>query len=140
MLTLDWTLAASALIFLATLWALNSLLFRPLLKVLAERSALSVESMAEAERTVENRRALDAACEGRAKEAKHEAYQVSERIRQEALASRQEKLVQARDTSEARLREARLRLEAEVETVRKELGRSAEEVARLIASRVLERS
>ncbi len=140
MLTLDWTLLASSLIFLATLWALNSLLFRPLLRVLDERKVLSVGTLAGAERTLEQRDALEASCDAKTREARQEAYQVAEQIRKEALAARQERVTQARDETEARLKKARLNLEAEVEAVRKELGPTAEEVARMIASRVLKKS
>jgi len=140
MLTLDWTLLASSIIFLTTLWALNTLLFRPLLRVLDERKVLSVETLAGAERTIEQQEALEANCDAKTREARQEAYQVAEQIRKEALAARQERVTLARDATDARLKEARLDLQAEVEAVKKELGQTAEEVARLIASRVLKNS
>jgi F-type H+-transporting ATPase subunit b len=140
MLTLDWTLVASAFIFLATLWALNALLFRPLLRILDERRELSSGTLASAERTLAQKQALEASCESKTREARQESYQAAEQVRREALAARQERVLQARDANEARLKEARLNLEGEVASVRKELGRTAEEVARLISSRVLEKS
>ena len=140
MLTPDWTLVASAVIFLATLWALNALLFQPLLRVLDKRRELSTETLVSAERTLAQKQALETSCESKTREARQESYQAAEQIRREALAARQERVVQARDANEARLKEARLNLEEEVASVRKELGRTAEEVARLISSRVLEKS
>jgi F-type H+-transporting ATPase subunit b len=140
MLKLDWTLLAAGTVFLVTLWALNVLLFRPLWRVLDERRARGADTRADAARKLDYERALSEECEARLKGEKQKGYQLSEAVRREAVEARQVRLAQAREHAEARLTEAREMVRLEVESARVELKRSAEEMARIIADRILERA
>lgn len=140
MITLDWTLLATGVVFLLTLWALNSLLFRPLLRVMDERAALTTDTREVASEKLEYQEALFQEYSEKLKQEKQRSYQLAESVRKEALQERQERLAKAREESEAQLRKAREEVSAEVEAVKGELRKNAEEIAEIISSRVLHRS
>jgi F-type H+-transporting ATPase subunit b len=140
MLTLDWTLLAAGTVFLLTLWALNALLFRPLWRVLDERRVRGADTRAEAVRKLDFERALSEECEARLKRERQKGYQLAEAVRREAVEARQVRLAQAREHAEAQLTEAREKVRLEVESARVELKRSAEQLARIIADRILEKA
>lgn len=140
MITLDWTLLATGVVFLLTLWALNSLLFRPLFRVMEERAALTTHTRETASEKLNYQKALFQKYSERLKQAKQQSYQLAEAARKEALQERQERVAKAREESEAQVRKAREEIGAEVEVVKRDLREAAEEIAEIISSRVLHQS
>ncbi len=140
MITLDWTLAAAAIIFLLTLWALNSLLFRPLLTAVDERTRLTDGARRQAAQLRQQQQEMLETCMGRVKEEKLRGYQYAEEIRRRTLEERQQRLLLARQEAEQRLSAAREELRREVEASRRLLADQAREAADLLASRLLQRA
>ncbi|HLV02092.1 MAG TPA: ATP synthase F0 subunit B [Acidobacteriota bacterium] len=139
MLSVDWTLLASGLIFLFTLWALNRVLFKPLFQVLDQRKAQTVDLQAEASAKLDYYSRLVDEYEERIKQEKQQGYQEAEKLRQEALEIRQQKLIEARNEAAGLLEKARQQIEAETEAARERLQRDSEELAATIATRILAR-
>lgn len=140
MLTLDWTLLATGIVFLLTLWALNRLLFHPLLQVLDERRVRSVETQKQAADSLRSREALLGQYESRIREQRQQGYQLAEAVRREASGARLERLSRARDETERLLADARARVQEEVSAAKTELRHGAEQIAEIVVARILERS
>ena len=140
MITLDWTLLITGVVFLFTLWALNKLLIKPLFRVLDERDALTVKAQASAREKMDYRETLFEEYAGKVKEEKQKGYQLAEGVRREALEARQARLIEARKEAEGLLGEARRKVEKEASAVKLSLKSDAEEMADMIAARVLEKT
>lgn len=140
MMNPDWTLLVAAVIFLLTLWALNSLLFKPLLAVIDERARLTEGAREEAARTRQEQANLLNRYDEQVKEAKLKGYQLAESARRQSLEERQRRLVLARETADRQLTAARSGLEQDIEEARVQLTADAREAARLLASRLLQKT
>ena len=139
MITLDWTILAAGIVFLFTLWALNKLLFKPLLDVLDQRSSLTVETREEASQKAEYREALFQEYLEKIKQEKQRGYQSAEAVRKETMEERRKRISTARSEAEALMNKAKADVDIEVESVKQELKSDAEEMAKIIANRVLEK-
>lgn len=140
MLELDWTLPVASVVFLLTLWGMNTFLFRPLWATLDERRRRVEGPRSEAESARRRIAEVEETCKARIREARREGYEVAESMRRESLKKRQERIVAAREEAERRLGEARRLLSEEMEAARKRLEESAEDLARLITARILGQS
>jgi F-type H+-transporting ATPase subunit b len=139
-INLDWTLPVASLVFLITLFALNRLLFQPLLKILDTRRERTVEMRQKAQRELEYQQALLEEYTSRIKEEKQAGYRLADSMRAAALQERQQAMAQARDNAEQVLKQAKNDIRAEADKARQRLQQESEEVARLITARVLQRS
>lgn len=137
MISLDWTILAAGIVFLFTLWALNRLLFKPLLNVLDQRRSLTIETREEASQKTQYREALLREYLEKIKEQKQKGYQLVEAVRKETLEERRKRIFEARSEAESLMNKARAEVNEEVESVKRELKRDAEEIAEIIADRVL---
>lgn len=137
MISLDWTILAAGIVFLFTLWALNKLLFKPLLNVLDQRRSLTVETREEASQKTEYRKALLQEYLEKVKQEKQKGYQLVEVVRKETMEERRKRIFEARSEAESLMNKARAEVSEEVESVKQELKRDAEEMAEIIADRVL---
>lgn len=140
MIELDWTLLASAAVFLFTLWGLHTFLFRPLFQVVDRRDGLTTETRREATRKMKHQSALQEKYSERIKAEKLEGYQLAESTRRKAMEERQARLSRAREEAEERLGEARTSYRREMEAARSRLAQDAEEMAEILAARILEKS
>lgn len=137
MIILDWTLGASALIFLLTLVALNRILFRPLFRVLEQRRAATTGALANAEDGQELYQAKVDEYEDRLRSERQAGYQQAEETRQEGLRQKQARVSEARAKAEAQIQEAHDRLDAELEKAKAQLQKEAEQIASAISQKVL---
>lgn len=137
MISLDWTILAAGIVFLFTLWALNKLLFKPLLNVLDQRRSLTVETREEASQKTEYREALLREYLEKVKQEKQKGYQLVEAVRKETMEERRKRIFEARSEAESLMNKTRAEVNEEVESVKQELKRDAEEMAEIIADRVL---
>ena len=135
----DWSLAVAAAIFLVALFSLHALLFRPLLRVLDERKARTVDLRQQTRGLLERQQALLADCQIRIKEERQLGFRLADTQRADALKVRQGRIQEARAAAENALAKAREQVQAEQEAARAQLGRDCEEIAGVIAARVLER-
>ena len=137
MISLDWTILAAGIVFLFTLWALNKLLFKPLLNVLDQRRSLTIETREEASQKTTYREALLQEYLEKVKQEKQKGYQLVEAVRKETMEESRKRVLEARNEAESLRNEARAEMNEEVETVKQQLKRDAEEMAEIIADRVL---
>ncbi len=140
MITLNWTLAVAAAVFLITLFALNGLLFEPLFRVMDERRARTTGLRAKSRGIVDHHRALLNQFEERIREERQRGYKLVEAMRNEALQERQQVLVEARQRMEALLGDAKDKIQGEVAEAQQEIRRDSEEMARILTDRVLQRT
>ena len=140
MISLDSSIVAAFVIFLATVVALNHLLFQPLLRVHAERESRTTGLVSEARKRLDHQTALFGQYEATVKQARIEAYQRQEQSRTDALSRRAAVLEEARQKAELLLQESRAALQRQVAEARAQLDREADEISRTIAAIVLQRS
>ncbi len=138
MISPDWTLIASALIFLLTLVGFNQLLLQPLLRVLEQRKARTIDVVHSASQEGDRYHALVSEYEQRIKEERQAGYRRADEVRSEAVKARQAQVAETRQQAQEMVGEARKRIEEELESARGELKGEAEQIAALIAGRVLE--
>ncbi len=140
MINPDWSLPVASLIFLITLFALNKLLFQPLLKILDVRRGRTIELRQKAQKELEYQQALLDEYTSRIKQEKQAGYKLADRLRAAALQERQQIMIQARADAEQVLKQAKDEIRSEADKARERLQQDSEEVARLITARVLQRT
>ncbi len=138
MIQLDWTLVASAVIFLITLAVFNKLLMRPLVRVLEDRKARTTDVFASASSEGDRYHALLAEYEERIKQERQAGYRRAESLRGEALKERQALVGDARQHAMDKIADAKGQIEGELVSARKHLEGEAQQIAALISERVLE--
>ena len=139
MIELNWTLLAAGAVFLFTLWALNKLLYRPLLQVLDQRRAQTSDLRKLAADKLSYNEALFREYAEQIKQEKQKGYAEAETSRREAMEERQRLIGKARAEADTFREKARTQIDQEVELVRQRLHRNAEEIAGMIVARVLEK-
>jgi F-type H+-transporting ATPase subunit b len=140
MISIDWTIIATGIVFLLTLLALNSILFKPLLRVMDERDSLTRGAMEKAE---ENRSALSELVDSYGesiKAARQKGYETVDSVRKAATARRMEMIAEAREGATAEMQKVRGRVSEEVEIARKELQSEVEAIADSITAKILSKS
>ncbi len=125
--------------FWATLWLVQRFLIVPLGAVLKERRE-HIEG-AEEKWTSKNEEFLSATSrlEAEMEEAAREAASIRNEFLTKAMSQRQETLNQARDQADKKLESALVTLDQEAESAREDLRQHASKLARLFASRLLDR-
>ncbi len=139
MIAIDASILAAILIFLAVVFALNTILLRPLGRVLAERAARTTGLMESARKSTEYSLGLFDRYQAAVKQARMEGYRALELARAEAQKRRAEALERARREAEDQVQAARLTLAAQVEEAKSLLAREVDEIARGIAGSILGR-
>jgi F-type H+-transporting ATPase subunit b len=140
MIDLNWTLLAAGIVFLLTLWALNKLLFRPLLRVLDDRRAKTSDLRKLAVEKLEYQEALFQEYAEKIKQERQKGYALAETSRRQAMEERLQLIGVARGKAEALREQARSQIEQEVKQVRQKLHRNAEEIAGVITAQILEKT
>ena len=140
MIELNWTLLAAGTVFLLTIWALNKLLFRPLLKVLDERRARTSDLEKLAVEKLDYHEALFQEYAKKIKQERQKGYALADASRKEAMEERLQLIGETRGEAEALRENARTQIEQEVELVRQKLHRDAEAIAGVITARILEKT
>ncbi len=119
---------------------LNRLLFRPLLRVQAERESRTTGLATQAGKNLNRYAELVNQYETAIKNARMESYRRQEQVRSEALQKRGVVLEDARKSAEQLVQQSRASLQAQVQQAREQLSREAREIARVIASALLQRA
>jgi F-type H+-transporting ATPase subunit b len=123
----------TAALFLLLLVAYRVLVYRPLLKVLAERQDRTIGAMARAEATIRQADARAQEYETRLRAARVEIFHAREERLQAAQRERERVLEDARHAAVERVRMARERLEAEAAEARTTIDNKAD----LLAAEIL---
>lgn len=140
MISLDSSIIPAILIFLALIFTLNQLLFKPLLKIQAERESRSSGLMARSRHELEHQQDLFQKYEETIKGARTEGYRRVDQRRGEALGKRSEALDAARKAAERMTQESRESIQAEVQAAKTQMASEAREIARRIAATILRRT
>jgi len=140
MISLDGSVIPAIIIFLTLVVVLNYTLFRPLLRVQAEREGRTSGSVAQAQSRMQHYEALFSQYQASIKNARMEGYRLQERARADALKKRGDALDQSRNKAEELVAESRESIQNQVQAAKVQLGEDAQEMARNIVTTVLHRS
>jgi len=140
MISIDWSIVPAILIFVATVVALNYLLFRPVARVQGEREKRTTGLMSQTRQDLDHHLRLFDQYQATIKNARMEGYRLVEKARSEALLYRSGLLEKGRNNAEQMIREARSSIQGQVMAAKDRLKSEAEEIARRIASAILQRS
>jgi F-type H+-transporting ATPase subunit b len=140
MISLDWSIIPAILVFIATIIILNFLLFRPVLKVQAERESKTTGLMSQTRKDLDHHLSLFDQYQATVKNARREGYRLVEKSRTDALQYRNTRLEKGRGGAEQLTLEAREMIRSQVVEAKARLERDAQEIARQIASAILRRS
>jgi F-type H+-transporting ATPase subunit b len=140
MITLDSSVIPAIIIFLVLIVALNKMLFKPLMKVQAERESRTTGLMKQTQDSLTHHLGLFDAYQATIKNARLEGYRRQEQLRTEAMKKRAEVLAQSRAAAERMILESRDSIDAQVDTEKQLLTLDAQEIAASIASTILGRS
>jgi F-type H+-transporting ATPase subunit b len=140
MISLDWSLVPAIIIFVLTIIILNTLLFRPVLKVQAERESRTTGLMSRTRQDLDHHMRLFDEYQATIRNARMEGYRSVDKRRAEALQYRARTLENGRNSAEQLIVEARGSIRDQVVDAKVRLERDALEIARQIASAILQRS
>ncbi len=118
---------------------LDRLLFKPVLRVMAEREGAIRSARDLAERSASEARAAAAEFEQRTTAARSDIYRQMDEMRRTATAERAEILARTRAEAEAQIADASARLAADAERARQKLTEDADALGAAAAERILGR-
>ena len=118
---------------------LDRLLFKPLLRVMAERQRAITSARELAERSANEARLAVAEFDRKTSEARAELYKQMDEMRRTALDERSAILSRTRAEAEAEIAAASARLQSEAEEARRRLSADAEVLGGAVAERILGR-
>jgi F-type H+-transporting ATPase subunit b len=119
---------------------LDRLLFKPILRVIAEREHAIRSARELAERSATEARAATAEFERKTADARGEIYRQMDEMRRAALAERTEIMARTRAEADAEIAAAGEKLQAEVEQARRMLTAEADKLGSAAAERILGRT
>ncbi len=140
MVSLDSSIIPAIVIFLILVVALNYLLFKPLMRIQAERARRTSGSMEESRGKLDRYSKLVESYQATIRNGRMEGYRRQEQIRSEATAKRAAALERAKLSAEQMLQQSREQVAEQVRDAKANLSREAQELAASIASAVLKRS
>jgi F-type H+-transporting ATPase subunit b len=118
---------------------LNRLLFKPVLRVMAERERAISSARELAERAANEARVAAAEFEQKTSEARAELYRQMDEMRRTAMDERARILARTRAEAEAEIAAASAKLKAEAEEARRRLDAEADALGAAVAERILGR-
>lgn len=133
-------LITQAVGFLILLWLLSKLLYRPILKMLDERSARIKESLESAERAKEEAAASQEQMQEQIQKAREEGQQMIAQAREVADRFRDEEMAKAREEIASEREKAGTEIQRERDAAIEDLRREFAGLAISAAERVVERS
>lgn len=139
LIDIDLTVFVQFGLFLLLFWAANKLLFQPYLRLRERRKAGIEGARAEAERMSAQADAKLADYEKQLAAARDRANEEGRKVRAEAAAHEKEVTDKARAEAQKAIDEAAAKMKQEVEAARLQLLPQANQLARQIASKLLDR-
>jgi F-type H+-transporting ATPase subunit b len=118
---------------------LNGLLFKPILRVMAERERAIASARALAEQSATQARAAAAEFERKTREARAELYGQMDEMRRAATNTRMQVLAETRAETEAEVAAASAKLKAQADEARRTLAADADALGAEVAERILGR-
>ncbi len=138
-MSLDLSVLWVILFVLLLIAVVNSLLFKPLLRVMRAREQAVTSAREMAEKAAADAAAATQQYEQRTQAARAELHREMDEVRRAAEAQRAELLAATRREAEAQLAAARITVAKEAEAARARLDAEADGLGQAIASRVLGR-
>ncbi len=139
LLKIDKTLIVQLIIFIATIFILNSLLFKPLIGVVEKREKLTTGRIKEAKELEEKVEQIMREYRAKLDEIRAKAMEERNEIRREAQAAAEDLIGRTHKEAQALLEEARSRLNLETQDIRERIKPEIEVLAREIVLQVLGR-
>jgi len=139
LLKIDKTLIVQLIIFIATIFILNSLLFKPLIGVVEKREKLTTGRIKEAKELEEKVEQIMKEYRAKLDEIRAKAMEERNEIRREAQAAAEDLIGRTHKEAQALLEEARSRLNLETRDIRERIKPDIEVLAREIVLQVLGR-
>jgi F-type H+-transporting ATPase subunit b len=118
---------------------LDRLLFKPVLRVMAERERAIVSARELAERSASEARLAAAEFDKKTAEARADLYRQMDDMRRTAMQERAETLARTRAEAESQIAAASAKLSADAEEARRRLGAEADALGAAVAERILGR-
>jgi F-type H+-transporting ATPase subunit b len=140
MISLDSSIIAAILVFLALVIALNYLLFQPLVRVQSERESRTTGLITQARKNLDHHLELFNKYQAAIKNTRMEGYRLQEQVRAEAVSQRAATLAQARKSAESQMQESRKSIQEQVREAKDALAGEALAIARGIAANILHKS
>ncbi len=139
MVSLDYSIIPAIIIFLALIFVLNSLLFKPILQIQEERAKRTSGLIEQSRRELENQQDLFQEYESKIKQARAEGYRLQDQSRNEAAKRRTETIDGARKRADDMTEQSRATLAAELRAAKEQMTVEAGEIARRITAMILRR-
>ncbi len=139
LLKIDKTLIVQLIIFIATIFILNSLLFKPLIGVVEKREKLTTGRIKEAKELEEKVDHITREYRAKLDEIRAKAMEERNEIRREAQAAAEDLIGKAHKEAQALLEEARSKLKLEAKEIRERIKPEIEVLAREMALQILGR-
>ncbi len=137
LLTVDKTIVVQGIIIIAAMYILNSLIFRPLLKLLKRRKDLTSGSLDEAKRLMERTEELIRKYNGQIEEARTAANEQRAEIRNQAQQAADEMIQEIRGKSQALVETYKEDLDFQVKKTKERIRPEIEGLAREVTSKIL---
>ncbi len=139
MVSLDYSIIPAILIFLVLIFALNSLLFRPILKIQAERASRTSGLIEQSRAQLETQQNLFNEYEAKIRNARSEGYRLQDQVRSDASKKRAETIDAARRGAEELTGRSKVSIAADVRAAKEQMAAEAVEIAGRIAAMILQR-
>lgn len=138
-LSVDKTVFIQVIIFIAAIFILNKLVFRPFMDVIDRREKLTEGALQEARELDEKVRNIIEAYEARLAKAREQATEERNNLVRDGEAIANGLTARAREETASLLEDAKSRLKAETEEIKKRIDSDVEVLAKDVASKVLGR-
>ncbi len=139
LLKIDKTLIVQIIIFIAAIFILNSLLFKPLLGLIERRERLTTGRIKEAKELRERVEQIEKEYRAKLDEIRAKAMEERNEMRREAQAAAEDLIEKAHREAQALLEEAQSKLELEAKEIRERIKPEIEVLAHEIALKILGR-
>lgn len=139
LLKIDKTLIVQLIIFIATIFILNSLLFKPFIEVVEKREKLTTGRIKEAKELEVKVEQITREYRAKLDEIRAKAMEERNEIRREAQAAAEDLIGKAHKEAQALLEEARSKLNLEAKEIRERIKPQIEVLAREMALQILGR-
>jgi F-type H+-transporting ATPase subunit b len=136
-LSVDKTLIIQIIIFIAAIFILNSLLFKPLLELVGRREKLTTGTIEEANQLGEKVNQIINEYNLKLNDARAQAIEERNEIRRQAQSAYDDIVKKAREEAQALLEEAKAKLQSETKEIKEKVRSDIEVLAREMASRIL---
>jgi F-type H+-transporting ATPase subunit b len=133
----DGSLFVHIALILLMIWILNRTFFRPINKILESRAKNTGGRSGEAQEILNQVREKEVAFDSAMRESREKGYEVIEKSRAKAVASRQEQINQVKEEVSTLISNEKAEIADQADKARKDITKEAEKLAEKISSNIL---